>query len=866
MKKLLFILFIFLLPLFAIGQVTLQGTIKDEQGVAISDAIITVLRNDGAILNFTYSDAQGRYSITRNSQDDSLHIRVSCLDYATQLITVTNRSQQLDFSLVQQATELTGVTIRPRDVWRNRDTVSYSVLSFANPSDRTIADVLRKMPGIEVQPSGRILYNNEPINRFYVEGMDLMGGRYNVISENLRHNAVETVQILENHEPIKALEDVSLSDRAALNIVLKEDAKATWQTAMKLGLGFPLWLWDCELTAMRFAKNVQDAIVYKTNNIGINASHQLTAHYGIAGFMQNNLLSIPVPSSGISENRSLFNNQHLITANRLIKLNDVYQIRLNADYLNDRQKTDHSSQTIYFLDGTEITIDEQTHAVLDINRANLTLTLTGNHKNYFLENALNLQGNWTSTFADISKSEQRLKTSTFRISDDFRWLRVIDKMRIDIESSNRLSNAPQSLTIKPGLFADFFNDSIPYEHLKQEADLLEFTSNSSINLSNVRGRWQTNYELGLDFRVQQLNSELSVPERITADTLRNEFRFMFAQPFVAARYSYVAKRLTATMNFPAGYAIQRNTDKLSTNSNTEGKPYINPSLSLRYRMGYQWELSSSARYSNNFSTIRNLYTGYLLNDYRNIRKNNGEFSSSNTQSYNLGLRYNEPLTAMNAGVFASYGRTRFDMLPEVNFDGILSIRELVEYKGYNDSKSIGLSFGKGFKKVITKADLHGSYTISTNHQLQQGMSILSEHKGYNISLAFFGKLSSLANYNYRISHNSGKTTVEGNVAQNFGAIRRTTQHFRLNVTPTKLLVLALNMDYSQSSTTSNLPSTFFTDLRVQYKFKHWELGVNWNNIFNANKYVVANYGEFLSYVNTFELRPSNIVFSVRFSL
>jgi hypothetical protein len=341
---------------------------------------------------------------------------------------------------------------------------------------------------------------------------------------------------------------------------------------------------------------------------------------------------------------------------------------------------------------------------------------------------------------------------------------------------------------------------------------------------------------------------------------------MFAQPYVAARYNYVARRLTATLSLPVGYAIRQNTDKFTNHSNTGNRPYLNPSFSLRYRMGYQWEVSSNARYSNNFSTIRALYTGYLLNDYRDIRKNNGEFSNSNSQLYSLNLRFNEPLMAMNASVFANYGRTRFDMLPEINFNGILSIRELVEYKGYNDSKTVGLSFGKGFNKVITKVDLHGSYSISTNHQLQQGVSILSEFKGYNINLTLLGKMSSFANYSYRISHNSGKTNVEGNVAQNFGAISRTSQHFRLNITAIKSLVLTMNMDYNQSSTTSNLPSTFFTDLRAQYKFKRFELGVNWNNIFNANKYVVANYGDFLSFVNTFELRPTNIVFSVRFSL
>jgi hypothetical protein len=744
------------------------------------------------------------------------------------------------------------------------------VASFAEQSDRTISDILRKMPGIEVAPSGTILYNDKPINRFYVEGLDLMGGRYGVITENLKHESVETIQVIEDHEPIKALEDVSLSEQAALNIILTEKARATWQTALKLGLGVAPLLWDNEFTAMRFAKNIQDVIVYKNNNIGASSSQELMAHYGGFGSVsmpsQNNLLNIPIPHSGISDIRSLFNNQHMITANRLIKMNDVYQLRVNADYLNDRHERNSSSHTVYFLDGTEIVTDEQTNSVLNINRTNLTFTLTGNDKKYFLENALNIQGDWSHTLASVSETKQRLKSPNFAIADNFRWLKVMGRRRIDIGSDNKFSIAPQALTIKPGLFADFFNDGFSYEWLKQDVELRQFTSYSSINFSTAKRRWQTNYELGFDMNFQHLNSDLSIPEQTTADTLRNEFRFMLARPFVAARYSYTKGRFTATLTLPAGIAIQQSKDQLSNTSDTESKLYLNPSLNLRYKMGYQWEISSSARYSNNFNTIRSLYTGYLLSDYRTISKNSGEFSGSNSQAYNLGLSYNEPIKSFNARIGASYSRTSSNMLPDVDFDGILSIRKLVEGKGFNDSKSASFSVSKGIGKYVTKATVSGSYSISNQHQQQQGIVLTSENRGYRASFNLEGRVSTYANCTYSISYNSNKSNVEGNTTTNFGRISRVSQNFRLNVFPMKALTLTMSMNHNQSITTSNLPSTFFADLRAQYKYRRFEFATSWNNIFNANKYVIANFGDFFSSVNTFELRPTNLVVSVRFSL
>jgi hypothetical protein len=335
---------------------------------------------------------------------------------------------------------------------------------------------------------------------------------------------------------------------------------------------------------------------------------------------------------------------------------------------------------------------------------------------------------------------------------------------------------------------------------------------------------------------------------------------------VAARYSYVTGRLRATLSLPVGYAIQQSTETLNNKTTNENKPYLNPSLTLRYKIGYQWEISSSARYSNNFSTIRNLYTGYLLNDYRNISKNSGEFSGSNSQAYNLGLSYNEPLKSINTGIYASYARTQFDLLPEVDFDGILSIRKLIECEGYNDSKTFGFNFSKGIGDFITKANLYGNYFISTNHQQQRDILMTAENRGYSVRFSLDGKISTFVNYTYGISYTSSKSTMEGTTTADLGAISQTTQNFRLNVFPTKRLVLSMSMNYNQSITTSNLPSTFFMDLRAQYKYKHLEFSASWTNIFNADQYIIANYSDFYSSVSTFELRPTHLVVSVRFSL
>jgi hypothetical protein len=106
---------------------------------------------------------------------------------------------------------------------------------FAQPQDRSIADVMSKMPGLEIKPNGQIEYNGMAINKFYIEGLDLMGNKYALASNNLNRRHVKSVEILKNHQPIAALRGKSFSEQAAINLVLEDNAK--WHLTGTADLG-----------------------------------------------------------------------------------------------------------------------------------------------------------------------------------------------------------------------------------------------------------------------------------------------------------------------------------------------------------------------------------------------------------------------------------------------------------------------------------------------------------------------------------------------------------------------------------------------------------------------------------------------------
>ncbi|MDR1054378.1 MAG: outer membrane beta-barrel family protein [Prevotellaceae bacterium] len=852
------------------AQTVFNGTIKDNEGKALPNVYIMLsAKGSPLILAYAASDANGQYSVSYKGDADTVCISVSRLDYKKESVCIPNKARQLNFSLPPEITQLREVVIKPEKVWRNRDTVNYSVREFTNKDDRSIADVLKRMPGIEVSSSGNIKYNGESINKFYVENMDLMGGQYNVISKNLNNRHVETVQVYENHEPVKAMQETSMSDKAAINLVLKDDAKAKWLASGKFGIGLEPLLWDNELSLMRFAKHTQGTYMYKNNNAGNNISNDLLAHYGAFSTMQKTgVLGIPTSTPGISETkRYLFNNAHLLTVNQLWKLSKDYELRLNADYLNDYQKRNNSGKTTYYLNDEEIVVEEQSYTAININKAKASLTLTGNHPKYYLYNTIRGQADWSHEHAAISGNQQYLKNPYYNISNDFMWLKVFGKSKFEIRSNNRYNSQPQRLSMSPGLYENIFNNGNIYDVLQQKATLNDFQSDNSLVYTKTKGRWSQNYTAGFKLILQDLDSELGLQGAAIIDSFSNNASFSEARAYIKPQFDYVGKKMRATLGLPAGYLLLNSKDKSKNIRNDKNHFYFNPSLYFKYDLNVLWNISLRAAYTDWYSDVNSLYAGYILNNYRSIMKNDGSFSKIEGQTYGFTVSYRDPIKLANAYVSLSYSRFHSDNLFKQDFDGILSIRKKFDYANNTGSKSINVSASKGFDKYVKKVQLWASYGINTYNQLQADSPAEYRRNVLSANLSLESNISSWLNCHYLFNFANSKSDLKGNnVNVNYSSINRYEHKFKVNVFPVKNLQLGMNAEYENSSAETRLPSAFFMDFNVKYKFKKLEFELHWNNIFDERNYVIASYGDFYSSYNIYELRPANFIFTLRFSL
>jgi len=192
---------LFSIPPTVFSQTTITGSIKDDKGGAFpfTNVIVCPPDNPNMALAFCTSDNDGNYSLKFNSDRDSVMLRITSMTIAPQSKIIKNVSSVHNFIAKEQVMEISEVTVKAAKIYSEGDTINYNVDSFAHETDISIGEVLKRMPGITVQPDGKIEYQGRAIKKLTIEGLDLMKGRYGLATNNISPKDISTVQILENH-------------------------------------------------------------------------------------------------------------------------------------------------------------------------------------------------------------------------------------------------------------------------------------------------------------------------------------------------------------------------------------------------------------------------------------------------------------------------------------------------------------------------------------------------------------------------------------------------------------------------------------------------------------------------------------------
>ena len=876
MKKILWFIILFSNCMFS--QIVINGKITDVKGNAISKANVLIYKKATEnIITYNISDNNGNFSITFPSSYEEVDLQVRCMGYETITETIKNSSQTKNFKLNEKSFELKEIIVKTSPVKQKGDTIKYFVNSFSKEQDRSIGDVLKRMPGIEVLSDGKILYQGRPINKYYIEGLDLLEGKYNLANENLPFKEVTQVQILENHQPIRALDSLKFSDQAALNIKLKNAYTFTGQA--RLGSGFSPLLWDANITPMLFTKKKQMLTTYQANNTGDNVASQLKKHTieDLLNQFENNsekaewlgIQQLTTPN--FSEKRWLDNNIHLLSGNYLHKLKNDYELRVNASYLNDNQQQNGFTNTEFITPSNTITIleEKQNHFFFNSLQTNITLQKNAN-KNYF-KNSIEFQGFWDSQRGTILLNNQQLKQQLsnqfFRISNQLKSIFPLGKQMITLNSYIGLNKTPQMLNVSPGQFENLLNNNLPFDAVTQQVDLQTFYTNNSFGFTKAIKRFSIEPKIGFQIENQQLNTEIITSENSNlSNDFSNNLNWFRSKIYADVQTQYKKDKWRIELTTPINYHAYQIKDNPLQKSEQINRITFEPRLSAIYEVNSFWKINSSVSKSNQFGAINQLHYAYILQNYRNLQRINAPLPQNSNQNYSLGIAYRNPIKTLFWNVIYINSKSENNLLYQTQIlpNGATEL-QAVEQENIRNNQNISTRASKYISKIKSNITLNATFGFQEFQQLINNN--LTDVKNQNLTIGnkIDTDITDKINVEYQANWTFSKNTVQN---QENPTITQQNHILNLNTYPTKNQYFAVKTEYINNNLFTERTENIFTDLIYRYTIskKKIDLELQLSNLFNTTNFRTININDF-SYVETnFNLRPRQVLFKIRFTL
>ncbi|TWO33497.1 TonB-dependent receptor [Seonamhaeicola sediminis] len=222
------------------AQVRIEGVVKDSIGTPLELAnVIAINQATQKLDSYGITNDEGRYKLSLE-KNTSYTIQVSYVGMKTAQAAIETTDQPIlkDFVL-QSDNALDAVElVYEMPVTVKGDTIVYNADSFRSGTERKLGDVLKKLPGVELNDDGEIEVEGKTVGKVMVEGKDFFDGDSKLAVENIPANAIDKVEVLKNYAEVSQLRGVTNNqDNIAINIKLKEGKKKFWFGTVTGGLG-----------------------------------------------------------------------------------------------------------------------------------------------------------------------------------------------------------------------------------------------------------------------------------------------------------------------------------------------------------------------------------------------------------------------------------------------------------------------------------------------------------------------------------------------------------------------------------------------------------------------------------------------------
>ena len=857
MKRLLYIILYMVLAASASAQVNVTGRVIDLQQKPVNDVIVKLV-SGSKTLAFTNSNAQGVYSLeVRNAPSGEVTLQFTHISYEkeSERVTLKERVTKMDMILTPKAVLLKEVTVKPDPLRQRGDTLSHNLASFLGKGDVTLEDGLKRLPGVDVSQSGAISYMGKPISQFNIEGMDLLGGKYNLATRNIPADYVTNVEIVRNHHSRRVEKDVP-SNEVSMNIRLSKKAKLKPFGQEEAGAGYMEDGNDrlqalLGLTGMMFTDKFQTICSLKGGNYKSFARADMIDHFGGS--------DVTTPATSLfggfdggapPQGEYLYQRNGMATLNGIHKLDSATTVKVNADYSYHRATHDINQSSTYLTGtGDYVTVSEQTSPLTKVHLPKLTMNYLKNDDRVYLSETFVLKGKFEQNEGDVNANgslvEQRRRTSSFEVGNDLFWMGRTEK------GTRRHVNASVSFKRTPTLRLSFVNDGQGYGQTAQSSTLsMNVGSSFSLPIGKV-------FRLSLPVRVSAMYDDVETNRLATGEL--NDIRGWSFTPSVNPGFEIHSRNRRFYLSAELGAALKG----LYYNKLNYTKPVLNPSMGINYTFSANSKLQFSTGYTTSIGDMMTLLTEPMQVDYRTVRTSSGIIGESNTWHTSGEWKWQLPMQYFTLSLAASHSEGKRNTLYSQSVSGIDISSSALQRDTRSRSTKFSVSTTKNIPSLFAKLGADAAYGFGDSEQAVNADIIKIRSNNYNLhGNASVTPIQWLElRYDIRYGWSRSRYSEESNTVTSL------THSGAIHVFPIVTLDLSFDYDHVRhQNTTDQYKRMSLFNASAQYKWKQYVLRLELTNLLNQRSYSYTVFDGINTYTYDYGLCGRTAMFRLTFKL
>jgi hypothetical protein len=753
----LIIFIICVLPFFSFSQTAITGSVKDESSNLYSVSVILKDSLSKSIIAYTYTDDEGIYQLKTN-KTGRFNLVVSSLGYEAKTVPLVLNSEQknlkIDVVLKEKPMDLDEVIIQAESpISISNDTINFKTKYFTDGTEQTVEDLLRRIPGLQIDSEGTIKVGNQEIEKLMVDGDDLFEKGYKILSKNMPAYPIEEVEVLKNYSNNRLLKGVEESNKVALNLKLDEKSKRIWFGNIETSIGNDSF-YQLKGNLMNFGKKNKYYFLTNLNSIGYNATgdiQNLVRPFRInepasIGDNQsvNALLSLSPPQLNFKKSRTNFNNAELVSLNAIFNPTEKLKIKTLGFFNWDETDFFRNSTDFVDVSGASFTNTEDYQLqnkkriafgkldfIYNFSKTKM-LEATTKYNNGDFDDVSNLVFNGNSTLENLQHQntlfDQKISYST---KFDDQKVFLLTGRFIDEES-------PQSYSFNEFFYDDLFPASDNANNVSQQSNSQMKFAGINAHLLDRRDKGNLlELQLGNEFREDKLFTTFSVLEDnsiIDQPTgYQNQTKYQVNDLYFKSKYLFKIKDFGFTAKLDAHQLFNR----LENNnlSDHQSPFFINPSLGMDWKINGKNKLMTSYSYTTTNAGVLDVFDDFVMTGFRSFTKGTGDFNQLDASSlvfnYQLGnwsdrffantfiiYNKNHDFFSTNTQLQQNFAQSEKILIKDREFISINSDLDFY-FKSISSNLKLDLGYTKSeFKNIVNSTGLREVTSNNYNYGLE----------------------------------------------------------------------------------------------------------------------------------------------------